>query len=147
MPERRGRVYSEIFLHFVWHTKDGVPFIDSAVRPRLYGFLTTRIAQSEHAHLVSIGGTRDHVHLCIRADPQVAPADVVKDLKGASAHHINHLVPPVGQLQWQRGYGVLSLGKRNVPWLERYIASQEEHHARGTAVVRLECTEGDEESG
>lgn len=147
MPKRSGRVYSEIFLHFVWHTKDDIPFINSAVRPVLYDYLAKRVAKDDRLSLETIGGTADHLHLCLEVSPKIAPADVVKDLKGASSHHINHLVPRIGPLQWQRGYGVVSLGKKNVPWLKRYIASQEEHHARGTMVLRLERTEEDEGEG
>ena len=144
MPKRSGKVYSEIFLHFVWRTKEDMPFITPAVRPALYDFLTRRVAASDHLTLESLGGTHDHIHLCLEVSPNIAPADVVKDLKGASSHHVNHLVPRIGQLYWQHGYGVLSLGKRNVPWLRRYIDSQEEHHGRGTAKERLERTEQDD---
>ena len=144
MPKRSGKVYSEIFLHFVWHTKDDIPFITGAVRPALYDFVAKRVAADDNLTLGAIGGTRDHIHLCLEVSPKVAPADVVGDLKGASSHHINHLVPRVGQLQWQQGYGVLSLGRKNVPWLRRYIDSQEQHHGRGTAVERLERTEEDD---
>jgi hypothetical protein len=41
-------------------------------------------------------------------------------------------------LYWQRGYGVVSFGKRNLPWVSQYIAQQKEHHARQGVVDRLE---------
>ena len=69
----------------------------------------------------------------------------MEDLKGASSHHVNHHAPMAGKLYWQTGYGALSLGKRNVPWLLRYIEAQEEHHASGTPVARLERA-GEEET-
>ena len=141
MPKRPGKVYSEIFLHLVWRTKEDRPFITAPVRSALYDFVAKRIAMDDRVSLEGIGGTEDHVHLCVEVAPTIAPADLVKDLKGASSHHINHLVPRVGTLYWQEGYGVLSLGKRNVPWLLRYIESQEEHHRRGTMKERLERTE------
>jgi len=141
MPKRSGKVYSEIFLHFVWRTKEDVPFITPVVQPVLYDVIAKRIAAHDHITLKGIGGTEDHIHLCVEVSPNIAPVDVVKHLKGASSHHINHLVPRVGELYWQQGYGVLSLGKRNVPWLLKYIDGQEEHHRRGTAKERLERTE------
>jgi REP element-mobilizing transposase RayT len=141
MLKRPGKVYSEIFLHLVWHTKEDVAFITPPVRAALYSFLAKRAAQDGRVRLVSTGGTADHVHLCVEVAPTIAPADLVKDFKGASSYHINHLVPRLGRLYWQEGYGVLSLGKRNVPWLVRYIESQEDHHRRGTMQERLERTE------
>jgi len=145
MPKRVGKVYSEIFLHFVWRTKDDRPFITGAVRPVLYRHLAERVARDDRVTLKAIGGVEDHVHLCVEVSPTISPAQLVKDLKGESSHHINHLMPRIGELRWQKGYGVLSLGKKNVPWLVRYIQSQEEHHRRGTMIERLERTE-DEES-
>ena len=144
MPKRGSKVYSEIFLHFVWRTKEDRPYINAAVRPALYDFVSKRTAQNHETTLVSVGGTEDHIHLCIEVSPNIAPKEVVKDLKGSSSHHINHLVPRIGELYWQQGYGVLSLGKKNVPWLVQYIDSQEEHHRRGTFKERLERTEEDE---
>jgi len=42
------------------------------------------------------------------------------------------------QVDWQRGLGVVSFGKRQLPWVLDYIAKQKEHHAQGTTKRRLE---------
>jgi hypothetical protein len=41
-------------------------------------------------------------------------------------------------LEWQRGYGVVSFGTRNLHWARAYVENQREHHARGTLQERLE---------
>jgi hypothetical protein len=43
--------------------------------------------------------------------------------------------------QWQGGYGVVSFGTRDLPWVVAYIENQREHHARGTIHERLERVE------
>jgi hypothetical protein len=42
-------------------------------------------------------------------------------------------------LQWQVGYGVVSFGTRDLPWVVEYIQNQREHHARSSTHERLEC--------
>jgi hypothetical protein len=41
-------------------------------------------------------------------------------------------------LQWQVGYGVVSFGTRDLPWVRAYIQNQREHHAHGEIHERLE---------
>ena len=41
-------------------------------------------------------------------------------------------------LQWQIGYGVVSFGTRELPWVVDYIRNQREHHAAGSVYDRLE---------
>jgi hypothetical protein len=48
-------------------------------------------------------------------------------------------------LQWQRGYGVASFAKKNLPGILEYIENQEQHHSRGTTNEKLElCGSMDE---
>jgi hypothetical protein len=42
------------------------------------------------------------------------------------------------RLEWQRGFGVVSFGKKQLPWVLQYIARQKEHHAAGRLQPRLE---------
>ena len=63
------------------------------------------------------------------------------DLKGASAYYINHEVAQRKWLDWQAGYGVVSFGTRDLPWVIRYVRNQKEHHGRGTTHERLERIE------
>lgn len=64
-------------------------------------------------------------------------SELVRDLKGGSSHEINQ---EVGDklLYWQRGYGVVSFGKNNLPWVLDYLAQQKEHHRVGSVQERLE---------
>jgi hypothetical protein len=41
-------------------------------------------------------------------------------------------------LQWQSGYGVVSFGTGDLPWVKAYIADQKEHHRVGKIADRLE---------
>jgi hypothetical protein len=47
-------------------------------------------------------------------------------------------------LQWQTGYGVVSFGTKDLPWVREYIRNQRQHHAGATIQERLERIEYDE---
>ena len=51
--------------------------------------------------------------------------------------YINHEVQPKG-LEWQRGYGIVTFGTKDLQWVIDYIKNQKEHHKRGTTSDRLE---------
>jgi hypothetical protein len=71
-------------------------------------------------------------------------AEVVKRLKGASSHHL-HVTNLAPSLEWEHGYGVLSLGETQRPIAEAYVLHQKAHHAQQTPIAWLErLAEADE---
>ena len=42
---------------------------------------------------------------------------------------------------WQAGYGIVSFGTRDLPWVVAYVRNQKKHHADGTTHDRLERTD------
>jgi putative transposase len=82
--------------------------------------------------------------LAISIEPSVRISDLVKDLKGGSAHDVNNVARDK-LLHWQRGYGVVSFGMNNLDWVREYIRSQKEHHANDRIIGRLEQITIDED--
>ena len=64
-----------------------------------------------------------------------------KRLKGASAFDLNQSGALDEQFNWQRGYGVLTLGERQRPQAEAYVRNQKEHHRQQTTNDWLERTD------
>jgi REP-associated tyrosine transposase len=66
-------------------------------------------------------------------------AELIGALKVYSSHEVNRRVG-LGRtvLQWQTGYGVVSFGTKDLPWVIDYIRNQKEHHASGRTFERLE---------
>jgi putative transposase len=139
-----GHVFHEIYLHLNWHTKDNSPLITPHLEPSVHDFLRERCQQTKGVYFHGIGGTTDHVHLAINIEPFVTISDLVGDLKGACSHIINEQ-QRMKALHWQRGFGVVSFGLKQLPWVQDYIANQKQHHAVGHVFDRLERTEFDEE--
>jgi putative transposase len=122
-----------LYYHLVWSTKNREPLIQPQVEHRLFGYLREK-ANQMGCEVYAINGWHDHVHVLVSIPPKHSVSDVVKNLKGASAFHINHDVPGPqdGWFGWQRGYGVFSLGERQIAVAEEYVARQKEHHSENT---------------
>jgi putative transposase len=136
-PDVSSHVFHEIYLHLNWHVKLDRPTLTFESEDIVYKLIKERFASIKGAYLHALGGTETHVHLAISIEPHLCASDVVSELKGSSAHEFNE-IKRMKLLEWQRGYGVVSFGRKNLPWVMNYIANQKEHHAKGTAVGRLE---------
>ncbi len=132
-----GHVFSEIYLHFNWHTEANYPYLNPTVEPFVHRYLAHKCTQEKGVFFEEVGGTEDHIHLVVRVEPTVSPSEFVHSIKGSCSHDTNeHFKKKV--LDWQRGYGVVSFGKRHLPWVREYVRNQKLHHARGAIHGRLE---------
>jgi len=131
--------------HVVWATKNREAQIAASFEQRLYAQLVNKAAEIG-CYVYVINGMSDHIHVVLTIPPKLSVADVVKTLKGSSAHFVNHIIqPPEYHFAWQRGYGYLSLGHRQLADAIAYVERQKEHHAGGACNQWLErCSELDE---
>ncbi len=126
-----------LYYHLVWATRNRELLITPTVEPKLYAYIISKAAELE-LYVYAINGCSDHVHLLVAIPPKHAVADVVKNLKGASAHYINHHLNLEYTFGWQRGYGALSLGERQRDIAESYIRRQKQHHGENSVNAWLE---------
>ena len=146
LNEMSYAVYSEINFHITWHTKSSLPMITNRIENRLFQYLTHKILETPGARLHAIGGIETHIHIGVSLQPNLLVSDWVGKLKGSSSFYINHEVQPKA-LQWQRGYGIVTFGTKDLPWVVEYIKNQKEHHRNGTIFDRLEkFSDGDAET-
>jgi putative transposase len=130
--------YSEINLHFVWHVKYGRPVLTPDVESLVHRALRRKIVDWPGAFVHEIGGTETHVHLAVTIAPTIMPSEMIGQLKGFCSHEVNQMLGAGKGIEWQTGYGVVSFGTRDLPWVKAYIRNQKEHHAAGQAQERLE---------
>jgi len=137
--------YSEINLHLVWHTKNSLPLLTPQIEPLAHRFIKKRIIDTPGAFVHEIGSIETHVHIAVTVPPTLLISDFIGQLKGGSSHDVNQALGR-GQkvLEWQTGYGVVSFGTRDLPWVVEYVRNQREHHARGTVHERLERIDQEE---
>jgi REP element-mobilizing transposase RayT len=136
-----------LYYHLNWATKKRAPYIQPEVELELYAAIAREAAELG-VRVYAINGWYDHVHVLVAIPPQNAVAHVVKCLKGASSHHVNHNLHLDYHFEWQRGYGALSIGEKERPRVEAYVARQKAHHGQQTTDDGLErATELEPEVG
>ena len=134
-------VYSEINLHITWHTKGNQPVLVDEIERQLHRYLKQRAMQTSGVFIHAIDGVGDHVHLAVSVPTTINISEWIGDLKGASAHFINGEICNRKVLEWQTGYGVVSFGTKDLPWVVAYVQNQKQHHAKGEVHDRLERVE------
>ncbi len=125
------------YYHITWSTKNRLPLIRTEFEGQLFNYIVKKAAELE-VFVFALNGTQDHIHIVVSIPPKHSVAEVVKLLKGASAHYINHNIQTMDQFAWQRGYGCLSIGEKQRPIAEEYVRNQKSHHARETFIGWLE---------
>jgi len=127
-----------LYYHFAWATKERHPLITPDVDTVLYGYIIGK-AHALGCIIHAIDGVENHIHLVVSIPPKLSISDFVKGIKGSSAHHLNHASDiSIPQFGWQRGYGVFSLGGKQLDDAVAYVRNQKEHHRQGTTILSLE---------
>ena len=135
-----------LYYHLIWATKARHPLITPDIDLVLYGYIIGK-AHALGCIIHAIGGTENHVHLVASIPPKISIADFVKGIKGSSAHHLNHNpTHSFPQFGWQRGYGVFSLGHKQLDEAVAYVKNQKIHHQQATTISALE-QDNDEDDG
>ena len=134
-----AHVFSEIFLHNNWHTDGDLPQLKPEIELFVHNYITNRCRETKGVFIEGVNGTEDHVHLAFRIEPHICISGLLGEIKGGSAFEANKHFG-ARTLTWQRGFGSVSFGKRQLKWVKDYIANQKEHHRCGTTFQRLEIT-------
>lgn len=129
--------YLQLYVHCVWSTFDRLPLIHSEYESRLYAAIAAK-CQQLNCRVLAIGGDADHVHLFVSFPATLAIAQLMKEVKGATSHLVNHEFKLEDEFKWQGGYGAFTVSKRSVESVVAYVRSQKEHHADRKLIDELE---------
>ena len=131
--------YSEINLHFTWHTKNSSPLLIPKIEAVVFHSVRGRCINEPGVFIHEIGATENHVHVCMSIPPTLIISEFIGKLKGGSSFDANHKLGAGSKLlDWQTGYGVVSFGTKDLEWVKGYVRDQKKRHARGDFVERLE---------
>lgn len=127
-----------LYYHLVWATKERQPLIIPNKEVELYNYIIGK-ADAIRCIVHAIGGIEDHIHLVVSIPPNISIADFVKNIKGSSSHYFNRdLSTDSNKFVWQEGYGVFSLGAKQLDQAVDYVSNQKAHHLNNTALNSLE---------
>jgi putative transposase len=139
-----AHAFHQLYYHFVWATHNRDPHLDRSFRTEFLKILAEEVVK-RGGKPIRHNSMPDHVHLLVRPPPTVTVSEFIGQLKGATAYRVNHEIKPKFKLQWQAGYGVLTIRKGDVEKVNRFIDNQEEHHRVGNLSDVLERIEVDED--
>ncbi len=130
--------YVNYFYHVTWSTKRRQPLITQPIE----GLLLSTIRQKSlemRCPILELNAVEDHVHVAVCIVPNLAAAEWIRHVKGLSAYAINARFTELKEtFKWQEGYGLVTFGEKNLPFVRDYIVRQKEHHAKNTIISKLE---------
>lgn len=132
--------YWKLYYHLVWATKNRLAIITSEHEEILFRVIQ-QVAQDLESEIFAINGTQDHIHIAATIPPKIAISQWVKRIKGASSYECNQFMTNAEKLRWQRGFGVLTFGKKRLEYVVAYVRNQKQHHAENTIQPYLERVE------
>lgn len=121
MPQSLAKVY----IHIVFTTKSGFPFIAESIRPELQSYIIGTLSNLG-IFTYEIYANPDHIHILCTLPRTLTIADLISKIKTASSKWIK--TKGVINFDWQDGYGVFSVSSSKVATVENYIRKQPEHH-------------------
>lgn len=117
----------KIWIHAIWGTKERIPLIESKIEKPLYDCMYGEFIKVNSPARI-INGMPDHVHSLFLLNTQKCLADIIKQVKGSSSHHVNlnDLIP--SKFAWQTGYAAYSVSESMLEKTFLYIQHQKENH-------------------
>ena len=119
----------KVWLHFVWSTKNRIPYLQNPIRPRVLDHIRQN-ALEKNIHLDFINGYIEHIHCLISLGNDQTLEKIMQLIKGESSFWINKNQLTKTKFGWQDEYFVASVSESNLEKVRRYIAKQEEHHSK-----------------
>ena len=126
-----SHTFVNALFHCVFSTKQRRPFIEPALRERLWPMMGG-IAREQGLKALAIGGVEDHIHLLLSLSSTVSLAQALQMIKGVSSKWVHDIFPEHRLFAWQEGYGAFSIGVSQIDATRAYIQSQPEHHRKTT---------------
>ncbi len=120
---------SKVYLHVIFSTKNREAFIDSVIEEELFKYLAG-ILRNMECTAIKVGGVSDHIHILNILSRKISISDMIGVLKKDSSKWIKTKGIKYKNFHWQNGYGVFSVGEKNLDLVEKYIEDQYTHHRR-----------------
>jgi REP element-mobilizing transposase RayT len=121
--------FSQIYIQIVFAVKGRNSLISPVWEDELYKYITG-IIQNRGQKMLSINGTKDHIHFLIGMKPTCCLSDLVREVKKSSNTFIKEKRFTKFSFQWQEGFGAFSYSHSSLDNVIRYIQNQKEHHAK-----------------
>jgi putative transposase len=122
-----ANTYTQIYVHVVFAVSQRICVIGPSWREDLQKYITG-IVTGNGQKLIAIYCMPDHAHILLGLKPDIAPSDLIRDIKAGSTNHINGQKWLGCRFSWQEGFGAFSVSRENLQSVIDYIQNQEAHH-------------------
>lgn len=126
-----ANTYTQIHIQYVFVTKFRMASISETWEKRLYEYIIAVIQNNKHK-VLSINGTKDHIHILIGLRPHQSISELAQIVKASSSKWINEENLTKTKFYWQEGFGAFSYTKSDIKKVGTYIEKQKEHHKKVT---------------
>ena len=112
--------------HFVWCPEYRRKVIVDDVETRLQDIIRNTAGENNR-EIIALETMPDHVHLFIKADPTVAPNNIIARIKGRSSSILRNEFPTLRSrlpTLWTRSYFVSTHGHVSSEEIQRYVEEQ-----------------------
>jgi putative transposase len=124
--------YIKTYIHFVWSTKNRVPYLDSKELRQKVWFHIKENANEKGIFIDHVNGYSDHCHCLISLGPDQTIQKTMQLIKGESSFWINKNNLCKEKFEWQDEYFAVSVSESMLDRVRNYIRNQEEHHSKQT---------------
>jgi len=119
--------YVRIWIHCVWTTNKGIPFLRDEIRNDVI-FHIRENAKAKGIYIDHINGYHEHLHALISLGGKQTVSELMQKIKGESSFWINKNKLTRLKFEWQDDFYSVSIGMPQLDNLRQYIRNQEYHH-------------------
>ena len=124
--------FVKVYIHFVWSTKNRIPFLDSLeLRKKVWEHIRTN-AKQKGIFVDFVNGYVDHCHCLVSLGIDQTIQKLMQLIKGESSFWINKEKLTKQKFEWQDEYFAVSVSESVIEKTRDYIKNQEEHHKTKT---------------
>jgi putative transposase len=134
--------YLKLYYHIVWTTWQREPLIVEENCRAIYSAIRKKV-ETLDGIVFALNGVEDHVHLVTTIPATKTVAEFVGQIKGVSSYAATHLPNADPVFQWQKEYSALSISESHLDMITNYVDKQQEHHAIGKLIAKLETFTAD----
>lgn len=124
--------FIKVYIHFVWSTKDRVPFLETKdIRQQMWQHIRDN-AVKKGIFTDFVNGYSDHCYCLVSLGVNQTIEKVMQLIKGESAYWFNKEEIISRKFEWQDEYFAVSISESMIEMVRNYIKNQEKDHLQKT---------------
>jgi len=120
--------FVKVYIHFVWGTKNRVPYLEKKENRDKVWFHIMENARNKGIYVDYVNGYYQHCHCLLSLGVDQTISKIMQLIKGESSYWINKEGLTKDKFEWQDEYYGVSVSESMIEKVRNYIKNQETHH-------------------